>query len=287
VLSNNLCVDVKLQTTADDDVCLLDRPNVDDRTYGVSPYPGLGFRFTVFPGAFGRNQGWWAHVGLYADFARSLNLKTSKDYEGVDSNSLRVWVPTYQQDLRAGIVARIPLGSPVRPQFRVAAGVGFFELFLDDEAYPDDREITLAFRPANPYIPSFAYLTADVGLELRIPFRIEPLAYIFPYSSVFYRRGIDYFNRVVAGADVISQAARVYGVSAAVNGVDWELGARLELALGIRIHVAFNLLWYGTDFAGNADYASEEEEALWNQTALGNRAQEMLVRLRLGVGWSF
>jgi hypothetical protein len=273
-LVRNLCLDMIMGGDEDDSSCDLNQPSADDRTYTITPFASLGLRLYAFPGAFFRNddgeQGWYSHIGLYFDYGHSLSLNSQREYEFTDGTRQVRRIDSSQQDLRVGLVGRIPFGSVDRPQLRILAGFGWFDFFVDDTDYPIDEDINQDYRDSNPYLPAFTYSSFDVGLDFRVPIRRGML---WPYTSLMYRIGL--------GA---GQADEILGTDSTINGVDWEIGLHVELAYGIRIAVAMQLVWYGITFDGNApDLAG----SLWEGTFPGNTADDLILRLRLGVGWAF
>ena len=277
----NLCVDLNLVGDPRNDTeCSLDDPSVDDRTYSVSPFASLGFRVNFFPGALIKRRAWWAGIGMYIDYGHSLSVTSQREYEtpeDADGNYQRfvVEIGTSQQDVRAGLVYRlpIPMGRPTAPQLRFMLGYSMYDFFLEDEDYPTDVEVRIRYRESNPYLPAFRYHAFDLGLEFRMPIR----GFIFPYTSLMYRAGLS------AG-----QAERVYGAESSINGVDWELGVRVEIGLGIRIGFSTELIWYGTTFAGSFSPEDETEASIWGASIVaGDSASDLIFRLRIGVGWAF
>jgi hypothetical protein len=277
----NLCVDLNpAGDPRNDTTCNLDMPGVDDRTYSVSPFANLGLRLNFFPGALVKRRAWWAGFGLYFDYGHSLSVKSQREYEtpeDADGNYTRfvVEIGTSQQDLRAGLVYRlpIPMGRPTAPQLRFMLGYSMYDFFLEDSDYPQDVEVRIRYRESNPYLPAYRYHAFDVGLEFRMPIR----GFIFPYTSLTYRAGLS-----------SGQAERIYGADSSINGVDWELGVRVEIGLGIRILFATDLIWYGTTFAGIFSPENAEEAAIWGGDIVpGDTSSDLVFRLRLGVGWAY
>lgn len=275
----NLCVD--LNPELENNVgCNRRMPSEDDRTYSVSPFANLGFRLNVFPGAFVNRRAWWAGFGLFAEYGHSLSVRSQREYQTPDNPSVPVQsfvveLDTIQQDFRIGIMYRlaIPPGSPRGPELRFMVGYGLYDYFIDDADYPTDAEVRDRYRASNPYLPAFTYHSIDAGLELRIPIR----GFIFPYTGIFYRAGL--------GA---GQAARIYGIDASVNGVDWEAGVRVEVGYGIRFTLSTDLIWYGTTFAGDFAPEDEPEALIWGGDIIpGDRSSDLVFRLRVGAGWSF
>ncbi len=280
-VARNLCLDLAPELQNDID-CDRQNPAYDDRTYTVRPYMNLGFRLSVFPGAFFDRRAWWAHWGLWADFGHSLVVRNTHDYETPeDPGPVEPFtrdIPTLQQDFRIGLMYRLAVraNDPTAVQIRFMAGVGFYEFRFDDSAYPQDVDIRLRYHPSNPYLPTFKYNSFDLGVQLRIPIQ----GYIFPYMNFFYRATLG-----------TGQADRIYGDDSSVKGIDWEVAVAIELGLGIRLQAGFELIWYQTSFAGNSAYEGgmgEEEQLIWGgDSTLGDSATDLIFRFRVGVGWAF
>ncbi len=273
-LARNLCLDLNPEGDSDS-ACDLQQPGADDRTYSVSPYINLGFRLSVFPGAFIDRRAWWAHWGLWADYGHSISVTSQREYRTPTDETYTEEIPTVQQDFRIGLMYRlaIPYNQPTGVQIRFMAGFGFYEFSLDDTTYPLDSDIHQDYRSSNPYLPTFKYTSFDVGLQLRIPI----LGFIFPYTNFFYRATLG-----------SGQADRIYGDLSSINGIDWELAVAVELGLGIRIQAGIELIWYQTVFAGEFAPEDEEERSIWEEGNIaGDTATDLVFRLRLGIGWAF
>jgi len=207
---------------------------------------------------------------MYLDYGHSLSLNSQREYEFEDGRREVRRIGSAQQDLRVGLIGRIPFGSVDRPQLRLLLGFGYFDYQIDDRDYPLDTEITENYRDSNPYIPSFTYSSIDIGLDFRVPIH---QGLLWPYTSLVYRAGLS------AGT-----ADQVLGTDSTINGVDWELGLHVELPYGIRLAVALNLVWYGVNFNGQSP---DLTDTIWVGTYPGQSSDDLVLRLRLGAGWSF
>ncbi len=268
----NLCMDVATER-GNDQTCNLEVPTADDRTYTVTPYGSLGGRVVLFPAAFLADQRWYAHLGLYFDYSHSLAVSSQREYVTADGDSRIVRIGTSQQDLRVGAIGRIPISGPLGPQFRLFAGFGMYEFSLDDSAYPPDFEVSPQYHDSNPYLPTYTYLSIDVGAYFHYPFLDGMLR---PYLSLAYRLGLS------AG-----QAGEVFATQTSVNGVQGELGLVVELGWGIRLAAAMELIYYGTAYAGQVDWSGAPAEEIWAGTHQGEWSDDTVLRLRLLAGWSF
>lgn len=272
----NLCLD--LNPEMENNIgCNLDNPAEDDRTYTVTPFANLGFKLAVFPGAFARRTQWWSHLGLYLSYGHSISVSSQREYVREGTNELfEQQIGTSQQDLRVALMYRLafPFDNADGPQLRFMVGFGWYEFALDDSDYPQNNEITRGYRDSNPYLPTFAYTSFDFGLHFRMPIR----SFIFPYTTIQYRAGMS-----------SGQAERVYGHESSINGVLWDLGVAIELGVGIRLIAGLELIWYQTKFAGEFRPESEEEAYIWgvNSDTLGDTSTDLVMRLNLGIGWSF
>ena len=282
----NLCVDMAPELE-NDTVCSTRNPGDDDRTYTTTPFANMGGRLVVFPGAFFSRRAWWSHFGVYFDYGHSLVLDTVREYsrEQIPSEenpnppdeSFTQPIDTSQQDFRVGVAGRLPLGGPVRPQLRGLIGVSYYEYYLDDSDYPprvneaENWRLTVSHQRTTPYLPAFSYTSFDIAVEFRYPFLDGML---WPYVSVAYRAGMH------AG-----QADDVLGTDSTIHGVDGEIGLHVELPYGIRLYGAAELIWYGVYFDGESPDLPVGH--LWGDTPPGGFSRDIILRLRVGAGWSF
>jgi hypothetical protein len=77
----------------------------------------------------------------------------------------------------------------------------------------------------------------------------------------------------------------VLATSSLIQGVDWELGLHVELPFGIRLTGAFELLWYGVTYSGEAPELPPGH--LWGATSPAERSRDTILRFRVGAGWAF
>ncbi len=282
----SLCTDMA-PDLENDDTCDMNDPGDDDRTYHASPFANLGFRIVAFPGVFFDRRAWWSHAGLYFDYGHSLVVGTSRVYlreeipteenPNPPDEEFSQAIDTMQQDVRVGLMWRLPIGGPQRPQFRFMAGFGYYEYYLDDGDYPprvneeENWRLTVRHQRTTPYLPAFAYSSIDLGAEFRF-YALDGM--LIPYTTLLYRGGLD------AG-----QADDLLANDASIHGVDWEIFTLVELAYGIRLAVAMQLIWYGVYFSGvRADLPPGH---LWGDTPPGESSSDTILRFRVGAGWSF
>lgn len=282
----NLCADMAPELE-NDQTCDINDPGDDDRTYNASPFANLGLRLVTFPGAFFNRRAWWIHAGLYFDYGHSLVLSTNRDYlreeipteenPNPPDEQFSQTIDTTQQDFRLGLMWRFALSGPQSPQFRVMAGFGYYEFYLDDSDYPprvneaENWRLTVRHQRTTPYLPAFTYSTIDLGLEFRF-FALDGM--LIPYTSLLYRGGLS------AGA-----ADDLLGNDSSSHGVDWELGVHVELAYGIRLAASMQLIWYGVFFSG--EEAALPPGHMWGDTPPGEQTSDTILRFRIAAGWSF
>jgi hypothetical protein len=273
---------------------------IDDRVYSVLPFGGLGLGITLFPGLIGRREApaWWAHLGFHGEYGHSLRVVTARDYrlapyaDGNRENcttdgggGLTCQIDTFQQDFKAHLLGWIPLPRPAGAYVVLALGTSMYQYSLDQNDYPEDELLVPEHQRSNPYLPTFTYLTADLGGTVHLP--IKP--WLVPYLSLLVRYGVDKVRYDIASHYPISQASRIYGIRNELVGLKSELGIRFRLPLGFQISGSLQVMWWRTMYAelNLHRLRDSEEEAIWNDALVfGNVADDIVVRLRLAIGWA-
>jgi hypothetical protein len=284
-----LCLDLNFVVGADNDHCHLDGPFMDDRANVIGPFGGYGFAVTVFPGMLRRtdSQPWWGHIGFHGEYNRGLSEfdrrpthKVVLDYRpGGDDPDPPYKIDMVQQDFKLHLLGRVPFPRRQESHLLLALGAGLYQVALDQSDYPDDAKLDREDRPSNPYLPTFTYLTLDLGVTVKVALA----RWVFPFVSVLGRYGVD------KGYYPLSQASRVFGARNNVLAVEGELGLQFRLPRGFRITASGQVLWFRTYYAtDNRQRLRTNEQGIWDvDPVFGSRADDLVVRTRLALGWAY